>query len=63
MFDWLGSYYVQLVRLPGAEDLTIAEHRRILDAIAAGDGDAAAAAMHDHLTRANALYRQFEKSG
>ncbi len=61
MFGWLGSYYVQLVRLEGAEDLTIAEHRRILDAIAAGDGAAAAAAMHDHLTRANALYRQFEK--
>ncbi len=63
MFDWLGSYYVQLVRVRGAEDLTIAEHRRILEAIAAGDGEAAAAAVHDHISRANALYRQFEVSG
>lgn len=62
MFDWLGSYYVQLVRVQGAEDLTIAEHRRILEGIAAGDGDRAAAAMHEHISRANALYRQFESS-
>ncbi len=61
MFGWLGSYYTKLVRLEGAEDLTIAEHRRILDAIATGDGDAAAAAMRDHITRANALYRQYEE--
>lgn len=57
MFDWLGEYYRVLVRAPGAEDLTITEHRRILDAIAARDSAAAGAAMHDHLTRANALYR------
>ena len=61
MFGWLGAYYVRLVRLEGAEDLTIAEHRRILDAIAAGRPDAAAEAMHDHISRGNALYRQFER--
>lgn len=60
MFDWLGEYYRQLVRLEGAENLTIAEHRRILDAIAARDAPAAEAAMRDHIARANDLYRRFE---
>ena len=60
MFGWLGVYYVQLVRLEGAEDVTIAEHRRILAAIAAADPEAAAEAMHDHISRGNALYRKFE---
>jgi len=61
MFGWLGSFYVDLVSAPGAEDLTIAEHQRIFRAIAAGDEDEAAAAMHDHIARANELYRQFER--
>ena len=61
MFGWLGGYYTSLVRLLGAENLTIAEHRRILDAIAARDPDAAETAMREHLTRANALYRRFEQ--
>lgn len=61
MFGWLSSFYVDLVRLPGLEDLTITEHQRIFDAIARGDGDAAAAAMHDHIARANELYRQYER--
>ena len=26
MFDWLGEYYAQLVRAPGAEALTLEEH-------------------------------------
>jgi len=62
MFGWLGAYYVQLVRVQGAEDLTIAEHRRILEAIETGRSEAAAEAMHDHISRGNALYRQFERS-
>lgn len=61
MFGWLGVYYVQMVRVKGAEDLTIAEHSRILDRIEAGDGDGAAAAMHDHISRSSALYRKFER--
>jgi len=60
MFDWLKAYYVELVRVPGAENLTIAEHGRIVAAIKSRDEAAAAQAMHDHLSRANALYRQFE---
>jgi DNA-binding FadR family transcriptional regulator len=61
MFGWLSAYYVDLVRLPGTEELTIAEHRRIFEAIASGDEAAAAAAMHDHIARANELYRQYER--
>jgi DNA-binding FadR family transcriptional regulator len=61
MFGWLGSFYVDLVSVPGAEDLTIAEHQRIFEAIAAGDADEAAEAMHDHIARANELYRQYER--
>lgn len=57
MFDWLGEFYTQLVRAPGAENLTLQEHERILAAISAGDEDAAAQAMHDHIARANSLYR------
>ena len=58
MFRWAGEYYESLVRAPGAEELTLAEHERIVDAIAARDPAGAAAAMHAHLTRANTLYRQ-----
>jgi DNA-binding FadR family transcriptional regulator len=44
------------------EDLTLAEHERIVDAIAAHDADGAEQAMRDHLTRANQLYRQLDTS-
>jgi len=61
LFGWAREYYQSLVRAPGAEELTLAEHARIVDAIAAHDSEAAAAAMHAHLTRANTLYRQLLK--
>ncbi|WP_197280879.1 transcriptional regulator NanR [Bosea vaviloviae] len=61
MLAWLGAYYRSLVRAPGAESLTLQEHQRIHDAIAAGQPDAAAQAMTDHLNRANALYRRFSE--
>jgi DNA-binding FadR family transcriptional regulator len=57
MLKWLSAYYRALVRAPGAESLTLDEHQRIYDAIAARDPAAAEAAMRDHLTRANTLYR------
>jgi DNA-binding FadR family transcriptional regulator len=57
LFRWASEYYRTLVRAPGAEELTLAEHTRIVDAIAAHDSSAAADAMHAHLTRANKLYR------
>ncbi|MGG5820009.1 transcriptional regulator NanR [Falsiroseomonas sp. HW251] len=56
MFGWLGAHHRSLVRAPGAESLTLAEHERIVAAIEARDPAQAEAAMRDHLTRANALY-------
>jgi len=61
MFDWLKSFYVDLVRVQGAEQLTIAEHRRIFAAIANRNEDAASEAMHEHIARANELYRRYER--
>lgn len=49
---------MDLVSVPGLERLTLQEHREILDGIARGDPERAAAAMADHLLRANELYRQ-----
>ena len=57
MFNWASAFYQTIVRAPGAEQVTLAEHTRIYEAIAARDPDASAMAMHDHLTRANVLYR------
>jgi DNA-binding FadR family transcriptional regulator len=58
VFEWLSHFHVDLVHAPGLEKLTLAEHRQIVDAIAARDPDAAGEAMSDHLTRANELYRR-----
>lgn len=58
LFQWAGEYYQTIVRAPGAEELTLAEHQKIIDAIEARDPDRAASAMTEHLTRANALYRK-----
>lgn len=56
MLDWMTRFRRDLVTARGAERLTLEEHARIADAIAAGDPAAAGAAMSDHLTRANQLY-------
>ncbi len=58
LFEWASAYYQAIVRAPGAESHTLAEHQRIIDAIARGDAEGAAQAMTDHLTRASDLYRQ-----
>jgi GntR family transcriptional regulator, sialic acid-inducible nan operon repressor len=60
MFEWLAEFHASLVRLHGAEGITIAEHEAIFERVAARDAEGAAAAMTRHLTRANSLYRQFE---
>jgi GntR family transcriptional regulator, sialic acid-inducible nan operon repressor len=57
VFGWLAEFHADLVAVPGLEELTLREHREILDAIAAGDVEGAGQAMMSHLMRANALYR------
>jgi DNA-binding FadR family transcriptional regulator len=61
-FNWASEYYRSIVRAPGAEELTLSEHERIIDAIAGHDAPAAEQAMRDHLLRANALYQAFDGS-
>jgi GntR family transcriptional regulator, sialic acid-inducible nan operon repressor len=58
LFRWLADFHVDLVSVPGLEQLTLAEHAQILAALERSDPEAAATAMSDHLLRANALYRQ-----
>lgn len=58
LFRWLNDFHVDLVSVPGKENLTLAEHRGIIAAIRSGDAGRAGAAMADHLTRANELYRR-----
>ncbi len=58
LMGWLAEFYRDLVRIPGAERLTLQEHAAIVDAIRARDADRAERAMRDHLTRANSLYQR-----
>jgi DNA-binding FadR family transcriptional regulator len=58
VFEWMARFHIHAVHHAGLERLTLAEHEAILAAVAAQDADGAARAMRDHLTRANALYRQ-----
>jgi len=57
MLQWIMAYHVDLVHVAGLEQLTLAEHEAIVDAVEAGDTDGAEKAMADHLNRANGLYR------
>ena len=62
MFEWLAEFHSGMVRLHGAESLTIEEHAVIFERVAARDPEGAARAMTEHLTRANSLYRKFERA-
>lgn len=62
LFKWASQYYRSIVRAPGAESLTLAEHERIVDAIAGHDAEGAEQAMRDHLLRASFLYRNIENA-
>ena len=61
IFEWLQRFHFDLVRLPGAEKLTIGEHTKIYDRIAAHDPDGAEKALTAHLTRTNKAYRALER--
>ena len=58
LFQWLAQFHFDLVRSPGLEQLTLAEHQQIIDAIEKGDPEEAAKMTGDHLNRANSLYHQ-----
>lgn len=58
LFQWLAQFHFDLVRSPGLEQLTLAEHQQILDAIEKGEPVEAARMMGDHLNRANSLYHK-----
>lgn len=56
MLQWLQQFHDELVRAPGAEKGTLAEHERLFKCIAAHDADGAAKVMTAHLTRAHQHY-------
>lgn len=60
MLDWLFTFRHDLLRMPGSEHISLAEHERLLAAIEAHDVDRAERAMFEHLTRANERYRILE---
>lgn len=57
---WLSFVSYKDVRLSGAEDLAVSEHKQILACIEARDEAGAVKAMTDHLTRTNQLYSVLE---
>lgn len=60
MLDWIFRFRRELLRLPGSELITMAEHQRLLAAIASHDEGEAERAMTEHLTRSNERYRILE---
>ncbi len=56
MLRWLREYHIGLLHWSGKEDVTLAEHARIIERIAANDEDGAAEEMEKHLTRARELF-------
>ncbi len=57
MLEWLRNFHEDLVRAPGAEEVTADEHGRLIDCIARHDAEGAEQAVREHLTRANHKYR------
>lgn len=57
MLTWLFNYHSEMLLWSGAEDKTLAEHSVIVDRLAAGDAEGAAAAMGGHLDRSDLLYQ------
>lgn len=57
MLGWLFRFHSDLLIWSGHEDVTLAEHGEIVDALAAQDAERAAAAMDAHLGRSSTLYQ------
>ncbi|MCE7027165.1 transcriptional regulator NanR [Jiella avicenniae] len=60
MLRWLFEYHTALLHWSGKEEITLAEHARIVDRIAAHDAEGAVATMRDHLDRSLELYARSE---
>ncbi|SFQ68079.1 transcriptional regulator NanR [Donghicola eburneus] len=56
MLGWLFEYHVSLLHWSGKEDVTLAEHAKIIDLVEAGDADGAVSEMAKHLDRAAAVF-------
>ncbi len=63
MTGWLTEQRTTTLRLPGAAESAYASHRRIYEAIAAHDPEAAAAAMRRHLEAVAELYWRSLQTG
>lgn len=57
MLRWLFQYHGVLLHWSGNEGITLQEHDRIVDLIAAHDPDGAIRAMQAHLDRSNPFYQ------
>jgi len=57
MLGWLFRFHSDLLIWSGHEEVTLAEHAAIVDAIEAGEVERAAAEMEAHLNRSTGLYR------
>ena len=57
MLLWLFRFRGDMLRVKGAEKITLTEHKKILDAIGAHDEAGAAKAMTNHLSRSSQRYR------
>jgi DNA-binding FadR family transcriptional regulator len=58
MLQWLFEFHSELVRFPGHEDVTLADHQEIFERVAERDAEGAERAMMDHLTRVNVQGRR-----
>lgn len=58
LLRWLFDFHSELIRLPGNEKVSLAEHQQILERVAKGDAHGAERAMADHLNRVNKLNRK-----
>lgn len=56
LLQWVFELYPRLLRAPGVEELTLQEHKAVLDAIASHDEHGAMRALAAHLLRSNPLY-------
>ena len=56
LLGWLKAYHSHVLIWTGKENLTLQEHRGIIEAIENGDADRAERAMVEHLERSRAIY-------